>query len=250
MFFLLVKMFQDLRDSSSPKFQVSEFILLGFPGIHSWQHWLSLPLALLYLLALSANILILIIINKEATLHQPMYHFLDILAMVDMGMATNIMPKISAILWFNAKSISLPECFLQMYVIYTFMFMEWGIFVCMAIDSYVAICQPLCYLSIINKSFVVKATVFRTLRNSLSSIPVLVLAAKRHYWSKNQIKHCLCSTLAVTSLSCDHKRINSVYQLLLAWTLMGSDLGLITISYVLILHLCWSWAQQKLHPRP
>ncbi|XP_040113581.1 putative olfactory receptor 56B2 [Oryx dammah] len=229
-------MFQDLRDSNSSKFQVSEFILLGFPGIHSWQHWLSLPLALLYLLALSANILILIIINKEATLHRPMYHFLGILAMVDMGMATNIMPKILAILWFNAKSISLPECFLQMYVIHTFMLMESGIFVCMAIDRYVAICRPLRYPSIINKSFVVKATVFMTVRNSLSSIPVPVLAAQRHYCSKNQIRHCLCSTLGVTSLSCDDKRINSVYQLLLAWTLMGSDLGLIIISYVLILH--------------
>nr|XP_020767203.1 putative olfactory receptor 56B2 [Odocoileus virginianus texanus] len=229
-------MFQDLRDSNSSKFQVSEFILLGFPGIHSWQHWHSLPLTLLYLLALSANILILIIINKEATLHQPMYHFLGILAMVDMGMATNIMTKILAILWFNAKSIRLPECFLQMYAKYTFMFMESGIFVCMAIDRYVAICQPLRYPSIIHKSFVVKATVFRTLRNSLSSIPVLVLAAQRHYYSKNQIKPCLSSTLGVTSLSCDDKRINSVYQLLLAWTLMGSDLGLIIISYVLILH--------------
>ncbi|KAF4009142.1 hypothetical protein G4228_000281 [Cervus hanglu yarkandensis] len=229
-------MFQDLRHSNSSKFQVSEFILLGFPGIHSWQHWLSLPLTLLCLLALSANILMLIIINKEATLHQPTYHFLGILAVVYMGMATNITPKILAILWFNAKSISLPECFLQMYVIYTFMFMESGIFVCMAIDRYVAICQPLHYPSIINKSFVVKATVFRTVRNSLSSIPVLVLAAQRHYCSKNQIKHCLYSTLGVTSLSCDDKRINSVYQLLLAWTLMGSDLGLIIISYVLILH--------------
>ena len=228
--------FQDLSNSNSSKFQVSEFILLGFPGIHSWQHWLSLPLALLYLLALSSNIFILIIISKEATLHQPMYHFLGILAVVDMGMATNIMPKILAILWFNAKSISLPECFLQIYVIHTFMLMESGIFVCMAIDRYVAICQPLRYPSIINESFVVKATVFMTLRNSLSSIPVPVLAAQRHYCSKNQIKHSLCSTLGVTSLSCDDKRINSVCQLLLAWTLMGSDLSLIIISYVLILH--------------
>jgi olfactory receptor len=40
-------MFQFLRDSNSSEFQVSEFILMGFPGIHSWQHWLSLPLAML-----------------------------------------------------------------------------------------------------------------------------------------------------------------------------------------------------------
>ncbi|XP_074229166.1 olfactory receptor 56B2 isoform X2 [Camelus bactrianus] len=229
-------MLQDLRDSNSSKFQVSEFILMGFPGIHSWQHWLSLPLALLYLLALSTNILILIIIYQEATLHQPMYHFLGILAVVDMGLTTTIMPKILAILWFSAKAISLPECFVQMYVIHCFVGMESGIFVCMAIDRYVAICRPLHYPSIITESFVVKSTVFMALRNSLSTTLVPVLAAQRHYCSQNQIEHCLCSNLGVTSLSCDDRTINSIYQLVLAWTLMGSDLGVIVLSYALILH--------------
>ncbi|XP_004418673.1 PREDICTED: putative olfactory receptor 56B2 [Ceratotherium simum simum] len=229
-------MFQYLRDSNSSNFHVSEFILMGFPGIHSWQHWLSLPLALLYLLALSANILILIVINQEATLHQPMYHFLGILAVVDMGLTTTIMPKILAILWFNAKRIGLPECFAQMYVIHCFVGMESGIFLCMAIDRYVAICQPLRHPSIITESFVVKATVFMALRNSLSTIPVPMLAAQRNYCSQNQIEHCLCTTLGVTSLSCDDGKINSIYQLILAWTLMGSDLGLIVLSYTLIFH--------------
>ncbi|XP_007954451.1 putative olfactory receptor 56B2 [Orycteropus afer afer] len=229
-------MSQALRDSNSSKFQVSEFILMGFPGIHDWQHWLSLPLALLYLFALVANILILTTINQETTLNQPMYHFLGILAVVDMGLATTIMPKILATLWFNAKVISLPECFFQMYVIHCFVGMESGIFLCMAIDRYVAICRPLRYPSTITESFVVKATVFMVLRNSLLTIPVPVLASQRHYCSQNQIEHCLCSNLGVTRLSCDDRTINSIYQLFLAWTLMGSDLGVIILSYALILH--------------
>ncbi|XP_015988977.2 putative olfactory receptor 56B2 [Rousettus aegyptiacus] len=229
-------MFQTLRDSNTSVFQVSEFILMGFPGIHSWQHWLSLPLALLYLLALSANIFILIVINQEATLHQPMYYFLGILAVVDMGLATTIVPKILAILLFSAKAISLPECFAQMYVIHCFVGMESGIFACMAIDRYVAICRPLRYPSIISETFVVKTTVFMTLRNTLTTIPIPVLAAQRYYCAQNQIEHCLCSNLGVTSLSCDDRTINSIYQLFLAWIIMGSDLGLIILSYILILH--------------
>ena len=224
-------MFQDLRHSNSSKIQVSEFILLGFLGIHSWQHWLSLPLALLYLLALSANILILII-NQEATLHQHMYHFLGILAVVDMGLATNIMPKILIILWFSAKTIHLPECFVQMYVIHCFVGMGSGIFVLMAVDRHIAICWPLHYSSIITDSFVGKATVFRTLRDILLTVPAPVLAAQRHYCSKNQLEHCLCSNLGVTSISSDDRTINSIYQLFLVWTFMGNDLSLIFIPYV------------------
>ncbi|XP_006770149.1 PREDICTED: putative olfactory receptor 56B2 [Myotis davidii] len=232
----MLTMLQNLKASNISNIQVSEFILMGFPGIHSWQHWFSLPLALLYLLALSANILILIVIYQEPTLHQPMYYFLGILAVVDMGFATTIMPKILANLWFNAKAISLPECFLQMYVIHCFVGMESGIFLCMAIDRYVAICQPLRYPSIITESFVVKATVVMALRNTICTIPVPILAAQRHYCSQNQIEHFLCSTLGVTSLSCDDRTINSIYQLILAWTFMGSDLGLTILSYALILH--------------
>nr|AAI28006.1 Olfr661 protein [Mus musculus] len=228
-------MFQILRDSNSSRFQVSEFILMGFPGIHSWQHWLSLPLALLYVLALIANIIIVTVIYQEVSLHQPMYHFLGILAIVDMGLATTIMPKILAILWFNDNNISLPECFAQMYAIHCFVAMESGIFVCMAIDRYVAICKPLRYSSIVTESFVVKATVIMAIRNFVAPMSVPVLAAQRNYCFQNKIEHCLCSNLGVTSLACDDMKINSINQLFLAWTLMGSDLALIMISYALIL---------------
>ncbi|OBS79811.1 hypothetical protein A6R68_21987, partial [Neotoma lepida] len=98
-----------LHATNSSEFQVSEFILLGFPGIHEWQHWFSLPMALLYLVALGANLLILITIYHEPSLHQPMYQFLGILAAVDIGLASTSMPKILAILWFDAKAISLPD---------------------------------------------------------------------------------------------------------------------------------------------
>lgn len=113
--------------------------------------------------------------------------------------------------------------------------MESGIFVCMAIDRYVAICRPLRYSSIVTESFVVKATVFMALRNCVAPMSVPVLAAQRNYCSRNQVNHCFCTNLGVTSLACDDRKINSINQLFLAWAVMGSDLGLIMVSYALIL---------------
>lgn len=228
-------MSESLKGTNTSKFQVSEFILMGIPGIHSWQHWLSLPLALLYLLAIGANILILVTIFQDPVLQQPMYYFLGILSVVDMGLATTIMPKILAIFWFNAKVISLPECFAQIYAIHCFVGMESGIFLCMAFDRYVAICHPLRYPSIVTNDLILKATLFMVLRNGLFVIPVPVLAAQRNYCNKNEIDHCLCSNLGVTSLACDDRRPNSICQLVLAWLGMGSDLSLILLSYSLIL---------------
>ncbi|XP_003341040.1 olfactory receptor 56B1-like [Monodelphis domestica] len=225
-----------MKVSNNSHYQVTEFILMGLPGIYSWQHWLSLPLALLYLLALSANLLIFITIWKEPKLYQPMYQFLSILSIVDMGLATTIMPKILAIFWFDAKSISLPECFAQIYAIHCFVGMESGIFLCMAFDRYVAICHPLRYPTIVTNSFVFKATAFMVLRNGLVVIPVPVLAAQRDYCSSNEIEHCLCSNLGVTSLSCDDRRVNSICQMIMALLGMGSDLSMIILSYAFILH--------------
>nr|XP_012311836.1 olfactory receptor 688 [Aotus nancymaae] len=221
--------------TNSSSLQISQFILMGFPGIHEWQHWLSLPLALLYLLALGANLLIIITIQHEPMLHEPMYHLLGILAVVDIGLATTIMPKILAIFWFDAKPISLPECFAQIYAIHSFMCMESGIFLCMAVDRYMAICYPLQYPSIVTEAFVIKATLAMVLRNGLLTIPVPVLAAQRHYCSRNEIDHCLCSNLGVTSLACDDITINRFYQLALVWVVVGSDMGLVFASYSLII---------------
>ncbi|XP_051047986.1 LOW QUALITY PROTEIN: putative olfactory receptor 56B2 [Phodopus roborovskii] len=228
-------MFQIFRDSNSSSFQLSEFILMGFPGIHSWQHWLSFPLALFYVLALIANTFIVAVIYQEASLHQSMYHFLGILAIFDMGLATKIKTKILAILWFNAKTISFNECFARMYAIHFFVTMESGILVCMAIDRYIVICRPLRYPSIVTESFVVKATMLMALRNCVAPMSVPVLAAQRNYCFRNQINHCFCTNLVVTNLSCEDRKVNSINQLVLAWAIMGGDLGLIMISYTLIL---------------
>ncbi|XP_020831577.1 olfactory receptor 56B1-like [Phascolarctos cinereus] len=222
--------------SNSSHFQITEFILKGLPGIYNWQHWLSLPLAFLYLSSLGANLLILLTIQREPSLHQPMYQFLGILSVVDMGLATTITPKILAIFWFDAKAISLPECFAQIYAIHYFLAMESGIFLCMAFDRYVAICHPLRYPTIVTDSSVLKATLFMVLRNGLAVMPVPVLAAQRDYCSSNEIEHCLCSNLGVTSLACDDRRLNRICQLVVAWTLMGGDLCLIILSYVLIVN--------------
>lgn len=222
--------------TNNSSLQISQFILMGLPGIHEWQHWLSLPLALLYILALGANLLILITILHEPCLHEPMYHLLGILAVVDVALATTITPKILAIFWFDAKVISLPECFVQIYAIHFFFCMESGMFLCMAVDRYIAICQPLRYSTIVTKAFMVKVTGFMVLRSGLLTIPVPVLAAQRLYCSKNEIDHCLCSNLGVTTLACDDITVNKFYQLILAWTLVGSDMALVFSSYALILH--------------
>jgi hypothetical protein len=87
----------------------------------------------------------------------------------------------------------------------------------------------------ITESFVTKSSVFMALRNSLCPLSVPLLAAQRSYSSQNQIEHCFYTILGLTSLSCDDRKVNSINQLILAWTIMGSNLRLIILSYTFIL---------------
>ncbi|XP_029457604.1 olfactory receptor 56A4-like [Rhinatrema bivittatum] len=196
--------------------EMTKFILMDFPRIQSWQHWLSIPLALLYLLVLVANITLLITFYADPSLHEPMYYFLAMLALVDLVLCNSVTPKLMGVLWLMQGT-------------------ESGIFLIMAYDHYVAICNPLRYFLIITNGFVVKSAVFILVWNAVLGLPVPLLAARLHYCSRNAIKYSFCANLAVVSVACEDITINSVYQLVVAWVLLGSDLLLITISYCFIL---------------
>uniref|UniRef100_A0A8C0K8W1 Olfactory receptor family 56 subfamily A member 5 n=1 Tax=Canis lupus dingo TaxID=286419 RepID=A0A8C0K8W1_CANLU len=198
---------------------VSEFFLICFPNYQSWQHWLSLPLSLLFLLAMGANATLLITIRLEASLHEPMYYLLGLLSLLDIVLSLTVIPKVLAIFWFDLSFLPMESC--------TFMIM--------AYDRYVAICHPLRYSSIITDQFVVRAAIFVVARNGLLTMPIPILSSRLRYCAENIIKNCICTNLSVSKLSCDDITFNQLYQFVAGWTLLGSDLILIILSYSFIL---------------
>ncbi|XP_069059424.1 olfactory receptor 56A4-like [Pleurodeles waltl] len=226
-----------LASNITSSFQIPHFVLICFPSIQDWQHWLSIPLVLLLLLAVVANFTILTVIRRENSLHEPMYYLLSILAVIDLVLCLTTIPKMLGILCFNMKIMNLPSCFLQMYIMNSFIAMESCTFLVMAYDRYTAICNPLMYPCVINNGFVLKAFVFIILRNSTLLLPVPVLAARLQYCSRNVVGHCFCTSAATTALACGDRTISAIYQLAIGFGLLGSDLILISLSYCMILRV-------------
>eukprot|EP00071_Canis_lupus_P057507 XP_853500.3 olfactory receptor 56A3-like [Canis lupus familiaris] len=222
-------------NSSCLSTEVSDFILNCFVRSPSWQHWLSLPLSILFLMAMGANAVLLITIQLEASLHEPMYYLLGLLSLLDIVLCLTVIPKVLAIFWFDLRSISFSACFLQMFIMNSFLPMESCTFLAMAYDRYVAICKPLYYPTIITDQFVVKAVLFIVARSTFLTTPTPILSARLHYCGKNIIENCICANLSVSKLSCDNVTLNKIYQLIVAWTLLSCDLILIFLSYILIL---------------
>ncbi|KAF3830063.1 hypothetical protein GH733_001488, partial [Mirounga leonina] len=63
----------------------TSFTLTGFPEMEGLQHWLATLFLLLYAISILGNILILFIIKEEQSLQQPMYYFLYLLSVNDLG---------------------------------------------------------------------------------------------------------------------------------------------------------------------
>ncbi|KAM9220647.1 olfactory receptor 56A4 [Dugong dugon] len=221
--------------SNSSTALVSEFVLICFPNYQNWQHWLSLPLSLLFLLAMGANATFLIMIRLEASLHEPMYYLLSLLSLLDIVLCLTIIPKVLAIFWFELRSISFSACFLQMFIMNSFLTMESCTFMVMAYDRYVAICHPLLHPSIITDQFVSRAAIFIVARNALFSLPVPILSSRLRYCDESIIKNCICTNLSVSELSCDDITFSRLYQFVAGWTMLGSDFILIMLSYSFIL---------------
>ncbi|XP_005896343.2 olfactory receptor 56A3 [Bos mutus] len=223
------------HQNGSTSTEFSDFYLNCFVRSPSWQHWLSLPLSLLFLLAMGANTTLLITIRLEASLHEPMYYLLSLLSLLDMVLCLTVIPKVLAIFWFDLRSISFFACFLQMFTMNSIFAMESCTFMVMAYDHYVAICHPLRYLSIITDQFVVKAAIFILARSIFLTVPIPILSGCLHYCLENVIENCLCANMSVSKLSCGDIIINRLYQFACGWTLLGFDLILIFLSYTLIL---------------
>ena len=215
--------------------EASYFLLSSFARSPSWKLWLSLSLSLLFLLAIGVYTTFLNTIRLEASLHEPMYHLLSLLSLLDMALCLTVIPRVLAIFWLDPWSISFFACFFQMLNMNSFLAMESCTFMIMTYDRYVAICHPLRYPPIITDQSVIKAAIFILARNSLTILPIAILSGQFHYCGRNVIENCICAKMSVSRLSCDDITINHLYQFAFGWALLGSDLILIFLSYTLIL---------------
>ncbi|XP_001378341.3 olfactory receptor 13A1-like [Monodelphis domestica] len=189
---------------------VAEFVLQGFSEIPQLQPFLFTAFLLLYLMALTGNLVIVMAICLDSNLHTPMYFFLANLAIIDIGCTSTVLPKLLENLVVEKKSISFNGCMTQLYFFSWFLGTELLLFTAMAYDRYVAICHPLHYSAMMNKmvcTFLV-GSVWTT--GTLSSSLQTGLMVRLTFCGPNQINHFLCEVPTLLLLSCTSTYLNDI----------------------------------------
>ncbi|XP_004447332.1 olfactory receptor 51A7-like [Dasypus novemcinctus] len=224
--------------------EISTFLLIGFPGMQEAHIWLSIPIYLMYFLAMLGNCTILFLIKTKSSLHEPMYYFLTILAFSDLGLSFSSVPTMLRVFLFNATGISSNACFAQEFFIHGFSSMESSILLVMSIDRFIAIYNPLRYTSILTSARVIKIGLFQIGISILFVLPLLFILKRLKFCKKSLLSHSYCLHQDVMKLACSDNRVNIIYGLFVVLTSMLVFVC-ISVSYMLILKIVLGIASHK-----
>jgi len=89
-----------------------------------------------YLAIILLNAIILFVVFKEKSLHEPMYILIFCLSVNDLYGSAGFFPRIMIDLLSDTNTISRPACFVQIFTIYSFAISEYTILTLMAYDRF------------------------------------------------------------------------------------------------------------------
>ncbi|KAM7181131.1 olfactory receptor 52E2-like [Macrochelys suwanniensis] len=227
----------------------SSFILTGIPGLEAAHIWISIPFSTFYIIGLLGNFMVLFVVGKEQTLHEPMYLLLCMLALTEIGASTAIVPKALCIFWFNLKGITVGGCLTQMFFLHAGSVTHSAVLVTMAFDRYVAICNPLRYATILTNARIAKLGLVCLTRAVLFVLPLPLLLSRHPFCANRIIPHTYCDHMAVAKMSCGDITVNRMYGLVIVFIVLGFDLTLIGLSYVLIIRAVLRIPSKKAHQK-
>lgn len=130
-----------MKAESNESLDLLSVFLTGIPGLEAQHGCLSIPFFTMYTVAIVGNSLIITAVQADHALHEPMYLFLSMLAVAEVGVSVSTLPTVLGILWLDACRIDFDGCLAQMFFIHTFSCMESGVLLAMSYDRFVAILQ-------------------------------------------------------------------------------------------------------------
>ncbi|XP_035241364.1 olfactory receptor 2AT4-like [Anguilla anguilla] len=211
---------------------VTEFDIVGFPGLHPEYYGLaSAVMFLVYVCTLLGNAVFLLLFAKDHSLHKPMYLIILNLVVLDLLFSTTTLPKIIARYWFRAGAISFMACFVQMFFVHYFGTIVSVILLLMALDRYVAICHPLRYPMIMtNFNLCVLCATAWTI-SMPACLMMVIRAYPLPYCASNKIEQCYCDHIAITTLACTDRAPYGFPAFILAMLGLLGPLAFIVFSY-------------------
>ncbi|XP_004715014.1 putative olfactory receptor 5AK3 [Echinops telfairi] len=215
---------------------IMEFILLGFSGQHKFWHILFVVFLVIYVTSLVGNLGMILLIKIDSSLHTPMYFFLQHLAFVDLCYSSAIAPKMLQNFLSTDKSISYRGCLVQLLVYGIFATSDLYILAAMAVDRYVAICNPLRYPVVMSQRVCIQLLHGSYFMGLLNGSVNVSFTFSLNYCESNAINHFFCDEPPILALACSNVYISiMVLAVFVGFNLVFTVLVIIfSYAYILV----------------
>ncbi|XP_076147530.1 olfactory receptor 4B13-like [Alosa pseudoharengus] len=190
-----------------------------------------------YILTIALNTLVIVVIYKEQALHKPMYIFICNLSCNGIYGSTSLLPHMMTKLATKSYTISLVNCFIQIFCLHTWGIVELTTLAIMGYDRYVAICTPLHYHDKMSPRKVKILIAFSWIF-PFCTFPLYLVLTIRLSFCSNIIHKTHCVNFDLVQLSCTSTFVNNIVGLLIMGVYMFPQLLVILFSYAQILNIC------------
>ncbi|XP_067173347.1 olfactory receptor 6B1-like [Apteryx mantelli] len=212
-----------------------EFLLLGMESVPSLQTPLFLLLLMIYLVIVSGNILIVVLVVADQHLHTPMYFFLANLSSLETCYSSTILPRLLASFLTGDRTISAHDCMAQLYFFGSFAATECFLLTAMAYDRYLAICQPLLYASLMTWKVSLRLAAASWLLGFLLTTVATFFLSRLRFCGPKAMDHFFCDFIPLLELACSDTSVVKLLGFTLSLLDVVSPFLFTLASYVCII---------------
>ncbi|XP_039225912.1 olfactory receptor 14A16-like isoform X2 [Crotalus tigris] len=208
-----------------------EFLLMGFSDNHDIQIMYFVIFLFMYVIAIMGNVLLVITVVLNCSLHTPMYFFLVNLSFSDICFISTTIPKSMLTSLTDNRVITFAGCAAQVFLIFTFAGSEIALLTIMAYDRYVAICHPLQYSLILNCDACMQMAASSWIICMIHALLETVIVFQWEYCRSRKIEQLFCDIPQLQKISCTDTRTSQILIFVTAIIVSLVCCGIIFVSY-------------------
>uniref|UniRef100_A0A8C6W698 Olfactory receptor n=2 Tax=Nannospalax galili TaxID=1026970 RepID=A0A8C6W698_NANGA len=214
---------------------VTEFLLIAFTEYPE----LAVPLfhlfLFIYLTTLLGNLGMITLIRMDRRLHTPMYFLLSHLSFMDICYSSVTVPQTMAMLLEHGATLSYTRCVAQFFLFTFFGSIDCYLLALMAYDRYVAVCQPLLYVTIMTQRARLGFVTGAYIAGLLSALVRTVTAFTLTFCGNNEIDFIFCDLPPLLKLTCGDSYTQEMVIIVFAIFVLPASMVVTVVSYLFII---------------
>nr|XP_004650955.2 olfactory receptor 502-like [Jaculus jaculus] len=214
---------------------VTEFILLGLTDDPVLRVFLFIVILGIYLVTVSGNLSIVLLIRVSSQLHHPMYFFLSHLAFADICYSSSVTPNMLVNFLAERNTISYLGCGIQLGAAAFFGTTDCFLLAAMAYDRFVAICSPLLYSTKMSTRVCVQLLALAYIGGFLNATFFSSSFFSFVFCGPNRVNHFYCDFAPLVGLSCSAVNVHTIIPSISTGIVVVTTLSVIAVSYIYIL---------------